>query len=365
MLRIPPAIIWGMLLLPVASARADEVAQANAVVRLLNLFASRADALAISNAGKLLSQGNSPAEVVAAELHKPLASLGGWTSTDALHPLANQLGEYVANHPKQFAEGLPNARAILNPLQLGSFFNGLFLPSTRNSAIFQKELGTLSSLLDASWVEAAAGCGSVNLQQLLLIHRGQLRELLLSYQESENDVALIRLGETIANYSDVVRTIEPSGLTTRTLAYLLAGSLGMENLDPAELLIVVEIATEWANGHPELIILLRTLRDPSSLSLLEARLLWQRNEREASLKQLISNSGSGPWIKAQFAMKLFPNASLSDSEAISLVRLLPSEVLVAWVKLSKVGKSDAGLVRVTGLIVSDLRFRDDHKQAPR
>lgn len=298
-------------------------------------------------------------------LFKTLASSGGWTTPDTLHTLANQLGEYVANHPEQFAEGLPDARAVMNPLQLGSFFNGLFLPSPRNSAIFQKELGTLSPLLDASWVEAAVSCGSLNLHQLLLVHRGQLRELLLSYQESEDDIALIRLGEAIANYSDALRRIEPGGLSTRTLAYLLAGSLGMENPDPEEYLTMVEIAAGWADVHPGLIVMLRDLRDPSSLSLLEAWRLWQKAEREASIKQLVSNPGTGPRMKAGFVMRVFPNVSLSDPEAISLIRLLPSEVLVACVKLSKVGNPPDRQVRVAGWIASELRSRDAPKQSPR
>lgn len=68
----------------------------------------------------------------------------------------------------------------------------------------------------------------------------------------------------------------------------------MENPDPEEYLSMIETAAGWTNEYPELIVILRQLRDPSSLSLLEAWRLWQKAEREASMKQLISNPGTGP-----------------------------------------------------------------------
>ena len=273
---IPAAVLWGMLLLPMASSGAEQIGQADAVIQLLNLFASRADPLATANAGKLVNNGVSPAEIVAADLHKPMSSLGGWNSPETTRNLAKMLGSYVASHPGQFPEGLPDTGAVTNPLRLGPFFEGLFPLSPRTSYLFQKDLKNLQPLLDDSWLDAAANHGAIHFHQLLLIHRGQFGKLLLSYQESQNDVALICLGEATANYSDALRKVEPGELSTRTLAHLLAGSLGMENPDPEEYRAMIEIAAGWTTEHPGLIVMLRDLRDPSSLSLLEARLLRSR-----------------------------------------------------------------------------------------
>lgn len=362
MLKIPAAIILGMLLFSIASARAETIGQGDAVVQLLNLFASCEDPLATANAGKLVNDGISPAEVVATDLHKPLSSLKGWNSPDTTRSLAKMLGSYVASHPDRFPEGLPDARTVTTPLRLGPFFEGLFELYPRPFDLFRKELGKLQPLLDRSWLDAAANNGALHLQQLLLIDRGELRELLLSYQESGDDVAIICLGEAISNYSEALPQIDSGEFSTKTLALLLAGSIGMENPDPEEYLATIETAAGWTNEYPGLIVMLRELRDSSSLSLLEAWRLWQKAEREASVKQLILNPGTGPWMKARFVMRVFPNASLSDAEAVSLIRLLPSEVLVACMKLSKVGKPHDGEVRVARWIASELLSRDDPKQ---
>lgn len=272
MQKIPAAILWTILLMPMASTRAEPVGQADAVVQLLNLFASRADPLGSANAGKLVNNGISPAEVVATDLHKPLDFLGGWNSPETTRSLAKRLGDYVANHPGQFPQGLPDVGAVKNPLRLGPFFEGLFPLGPRTSELFQKELTNLQPLLNNSWLEAAAGCGAIHLQQLLLAHRGKLNELLLSYQKLENDPALICLGEALANYSDALRKIEPGKFSTRTLAHLLAGAMGMENPDPKERRMLIDIAAGWTKEHPDLIVMLRDQRDPSSLASLEARI---------------------------------------------------------------------------------------------
>ncbi len=355
-------IILGILFLPMAFTRADQIAPADAVIQLLNLFASHSDPLATANAGKLLNSGMSPTEIFTTDLHKPISYLVGWNSPDTTRSLSMMLAAYVATHPEQFPQGLPAAGAVTNPLRLGAFFEGLFPLGPRTSYLFRKDLDKLQPLLDDSWLNAAASNGAIHLHQLLLAHRGELENILLSYQKTENDIALICLGETIANFTDALRKIEPGGFSTRTLAHVMAGSLGMNNTDQEEYLALIEIATAWANEHPELIVVLRELRDPSALSMLEARLLWQKSEREASLKQLVSNSGTGPWIKAQYVIRIFSNSSLSDSEAISLIRLLPTEVLVACMKLSKVGNPHPRQVRVTELIAAQLLSRDDTKQ---
>ncbi len=359
-------IILGMLFFSMASTRAEPIGQGDAVIQLLNLFASRADPLATANAGKCVNSGTSPAEVLTADLHKPIAaSLGGWNSPDTTRSLAKMLGGYVASHPDQFPKGLPDAGTVTTPLRLGPFFEGLFELYPRPFDLFRKDLGKLQPLLDRSWLDAAANNGALHLQQLLLIDRGQLRELLLSYQESGNDVAIICLGEAISNYSEALPKIDPGEFSTKTLALLLAGSIGMENSDPEEYLAMIETAAGWTNEYPGLIGMLRELRDPSSLSLLEAWRLWQKAEREASMKQLISNPGTGPWMKAKFVMRVFSNASLSESEAISLIRLLPGEVLVACMKLSKVGKPHDNQMRVAGWIASELHSREAPQQSPR
>ena len=272
MQKIPATLLWAMLLMPLASTRAEPVGQGDAVLQLLNLFASRADPLGSANAGKLVNNGISPAEVVATDLHKELDFLGGWNSPETTRSLAKRLGDYVANHSGQFPQGLPDPGAVKNPLRLGPFFEGLFPLSPRTSDLFQKDLNTLQPLLDDSWLEAAEGCGAIHLQQLLLAHRGRLNELLLTYQQSENDLALICLGETFANYSDALRKIESEKFSTRTLAHLLAGSIGMENPDPEERRMLIEIAAGWTKEHPDLIAMLRDLRDPSSLAPIEARI---------------------------------------------------------------------------------------------
>lgn len=362
MLKILPAIIWGVLFFPITSAGAEQVGQADAVVKLLNMFASRTSPIHLANAGKLLNSGVSPAEALATDLDKPPLFLGGWNSPDTTRSLTKMLGTYVAKNPGQFPSGLPDAGAITAPLRLGPFFEGLFDLYSRPSNLLRKELDTLHPLLDNSWLEAASNCGSIHLQQLILIHRGQFRELLLSYQATENDIALICLGESVSYYSAALSKIDPGDFSNRTIALLLAGSLGMENPDPEELLALVETAAGWTNKNPELMEKLRDLRDPSSLSLLEAWRLWQKNEREKSLKQLLSNGGTGPWIKAEFVMRLFPIASLSDVEANNLIRLLPGEVLVACMKLSKISKPSDALERITGMIASQHRSRAEQQQ---
>jgi hypothetical protein len=272
MQKIPAAILWTILLMPMASTRAEPVGQADAVIQLLNLFASRADPLGSANAGGLVNKGISPAEVVATDLHKSLDFMGGWNSPETTRSLAKRLGNFVANHSAQFPAGLPDPGAVKIPLRLGPFFEGLFPLGPRTSELFQKELTNLQPLLDDSWLEAAAGCGAIHFQQLVLAHRGRIDELLLTYQKSENDLALICLGEALANYSDALRKIEPGKFSTRALAHLLSGAMGMENPDPKERRMLIEIAAGWTKGHPDLIVMLRDLRDPSSLGPLEIRI---------------------------------------------------------------------------------------------
>lgn len=165
-------IILGMLFFSRASTRAEPIGQGDAVIQLLNLFASRADPLATANAGQLVNDGTSPAEVLTADLNKPIASLGGWNSPDTTRSLAKMLGGYVASHPDQFPKGLPDAGAVTNPLRLGPFFEGLFELYPRPFDLFRKDLGKLHPLLDRSWLDAAANNGALHLQQLLLIERG-------------------------------------------------------------------------------------------------------------------------------------------------------------------------------------------------
>ena len=361
MLKLLSALIGVMLLLPFEPIPGEEIEQSDAVVQLLNLFAARTDPLATANAGILLSGDRSPAEVVASDLHKPLANLGGWNNPDTTRVLAMQLGRYVERHPDQFENGLPAATHIVDPLRLGPFFEELLLLnprfSVRNS---MDDLAKLKDLLDDSWLKAAADCGSIHFQQLLLTHRGQLDELLLSYEESQDDIALILLGETIANYPDALQSIEPGRYTTRSLAYLLSGSFSVVN--SYETYELTEIAAAWTVQHPDLPVILRDLRDPLSLSLFEAFLLWKKGEREASIKQLVSTLGNGPGINAGFVMKYFPEASLSDQEAASLIRLMPEELLATYQKMSRSKTHQGGEARIAAMIAAEVTSRDKHKQ---
>jgi len=359
------ALFCTALLVPVVAVHAEPVKQGEAVVRLLNLFALRTDALAVANAGKLLSQGASPSVALAADPHAPLSSLGGWNSPDTTRSLARQLGEYVAEHSVEFAGGLPNPSSIQDPLRLEAFFEGLYQPTlgvSGSASYFQRDLARLSSLLDDSWLDAAAACGASNIQQLLLTHRGDLRTLLRFYQESKDETSLLVLGETLASYSEAYRQIEPREFHPRTLALLLAGSLGAPNSEPDENLTIVTTAAQWNLEHPGLMDLLRDLRDPAALSLLEAALLWSK-DRETSMKQLASIHWVSPTTRARLGMELFQNSSLSESEAVPLIRLLPSEMLNGWLKLSKSGEISDRQTKLKEWIATELGSRTDNGKA--
>jgi hypothetical protein len=361
MFRFSHAFIWGTLLLPLESVWAKELEQADAVVRLLNSFASRTDSLATANAGKLLSGKASPAEVVASELHKPLPSLGGWNNPETIRVLVKELGRYVESHPDQFQSGLPDVGEIADPLQLGPFFDGLLDFNPRFSVRFLKDdLAKVQPLLGEAWLEAAANCGSIQFQQLMLAYRGELGELLLTYEESQDDIALILLGETTGNYPDALQSIDSSKYSTRTLALLLSGSFAIVN--PYETHEVAEIAAAWTVQHPELPVILRELRDPLSLSLFEAFLLWEQGEREASIRQLISTFGNGPGVNVVFVMRYFPEASLSDQEAASLIRMLPEEMLVTYERMSRSKIHQPGQARIASFIAAEKTARDRLKQ---
>jgi hypothetical protein len=355
------------LLVPLVAVHAEPVKQGEAVVRLLNLFASQTDGLAVANAGKLLNQGASPSIALAADPHAPLPSLGGWNSPDTTRSLARQLGEYVAEHSVEFAGGLPNPSSIQEPLRLEAFFEGLYQPTlgvSGSASYFQRDLARLSSLLDDSWLDAAAACGASNIQQLLLTHRGDLRTLLRSYQESKDETSLLVLGETLASYSEAYRQIEPREFHPRTLALLLAGSLGAPNFEPDENLNIIITAAQWTLAHPELIDLLRYLRDPASLSLLEAALLWSK-DREKSMKQLASIHWVSPRARARLAMELFQDSALSESEAAHLIRLLPSETLNGWLNLTKSEKFSDRQTKLKEWIATELSSRSDNGKAAR
>jgi hypothetical protein len=361
------ALFCAALPLPVVAVHAEPVEPGEAVIRLLNLFASRTDALAVANAGKLLNQGASPVQALAAGPHSPLPSLGGWNSPETTRSLARQLGEYVAEHSSEFAGGLPSPSSIQEPLRLEAFFEGLCQPTlgaSGSASFFQRDLARLSSLLDDAWLAAAAACGASNIQQLVLAHRGKLAPLLRSHEESQDEISVIVLGETLASYSDAYRQIEPREFQLRTLALLLAGALGAPNSEPVENLIIVTTAAKWTLVHPGLMDVLRDLRDPASLSLLEAVLLWSR-DRETSMRMIASIHWVSAMSRARLTMQLFRDSSLSESEAVPLIRLLPYGMLDACLKHSNSRDASGYLTKLEEWISNEFRSRIEKAKAPR
>lgn len=355
------------LFVPVAAVRAEPINPGEAVVRLLNLFASRTDALAVANAGKLLNQGASPVVALAADPHTPLAFLGGWNSPETTRSLARQLGEYVVQDSNEFSGVLPSPSSIQDPLRLEAFFEGMCQPTlgaSASSAFFQRDLVRLSVLLDDSWLDAAAACGALNIQQLLVAHRGNLTRLLRSYEESNDEISLIILGETLASYSEAYRQIEPREFKVRTLALLLAGALGAPHSEPDENRTIVTTAVDWTLEHRGLIDELRDLRDPASLSLLEAALVWSK-DREESLRMLASIHWVSMMARGHLAMVLFLNSSLSESEVVHLIRLLPSEMLGGCLKFPRSKKTSGHKTKLDEWITTELGSRINKGKAPR
>jgi hypothetical protein len=322
----------------------------------------RTDALAVANAGKLLNQGASPVQALAADPHAPLTSPGGWNSPETTRSLARRLGEYVVKHSSEFAGGLPGPSSIQEPLRLEAFFEGMCQPTlgaSGSASFFQRDLARLSSLLDDSWLDAAVACGASNIHQLLIVHRGNLPPLLRSYQELNDEISLIVLGETLASYSEAYRQIEPSEFQLRTLALLLAGALGAPHSEPTENLTIVTTAAQWTLEHPGLMDVLRDLRDPASLSLLEAVLLWPK-DREASIRMLASIQWVSTMARARLTIQLFQDASLSESEAVPLIRALPSGMLDACLKVLKSGEIPSSKTKFEEWVETELKSRIDH-----
>jgi hypothetical protein len=356
-----------VLLVPVACLHAVPNKQGEALIGLLNLFTSRTDPLAVANAGILLTKGASPLAAFEADPHAPLSSLLRWNSPETTRSLARQLGEYVVEHSNEFASALPDPSPIQEPLRLEAFFEGMCQPTlgaSMSAEYSQRDLARLSVLLDDSWLDAAAACGALNIQQLLVAHRGNLTHLLRSYQESNDEVSLIILGETLASYSDAYRQIEPHDFQLRTLALLLSGTLGVPQFDPDENLTIVTIVTKWALVHPRLIDILRNLRDPASLSLMEASLLWAK-DREKSIRTLASTHWVSTVTRARFAMELIQTSTLSESEAIPLIRLLPSEILARCLKVPRSGKIIANPKKLNEWIGAELGSRTDKWKSPK
>jgi hypothetical protein len=236
------------------------------------------------------------------------------------------------------------------------------LGASGSASFFQRYLARLSSLLDDSWLDAAAACGASNIQQLLIAHRGNLLPLLRSYEESNDETSLIVLGETLASYSEAYRQIEPREFKVRTLALLLAGALGAPNSEPTENLSIVTTAAQWTLEHHGLMDVLRDLRDPASLSLLEAFLLWSK-DRETSMRMLASIHWVSTMARARLTMELFQDSSLSESEAAPLIRLLPSGMLDACLKLTKSGEISDYQTKLKEWIATELRSRIDKAKA--
>ena len=361
------ALFCTALFVTVIAVQAEPVGPGEAVIRLLNLFALRTDALAVANAGKLLSQGASPMEALAADPHALLPSLGGWNSPETTRSLARQLGEYVAEHTSEFKGVLPSPSSIQDPLRLEAFFEGLCQPTlgaSGSASFFQRDLNRLSLLLDDSWLDAAAACGASNIQQLLLAHRGNLQPLIRSYQDSKDEISLIVLGETLASHSWAYRQVEPRQFQLRTLALLLAGALGAPHSEPDENLTIVTTAARWTLEHPGLMDVLRDLRDPASLSLLEAALLWSK-DKGTSMRALASIHWVSTMARGRLAMELLQNSSLSESEAVPFIRLLPSEMLDGCLKTSKPKGIFGRQTKLEDWIRTELRSRIDKGKAAR
>lgn len=139
-----------------------------------------------------------------------------------------EVGENLANHPELISQDFPKIEDIQHPRSLGPFFEGL-LPRGWKSDEIEKRLNLLDPLMDDAWMSAAQNCGAYDLYFQILIHRGQLQQQLLAHQESGDEIAIIRLGETLRSSPAAVRGIDSEALSTRTLALLLSGAFGISN----------------------------------------------------------------------------------------------------------------------------------------
>jgi len=59
---------------------------------------------------------------------------------------------------------------------------------------------------------------------LLLAHRGKLRPLLRTYEESNDEISIILLGETLASYSEAYRQIETGSIDSGEMALVEKGA---------------------------------------------------------------------------------------------------------------------------------------------
>lgn len=320
-------ILLALLLLPVRSATGEPKDQAEAVIPLLELLTTNEDSLSLRAAARQLAADRAPSEALA-DYAKLMIPTTGREDPVALAGYAmKNLGEYIALHPAEFPKGLPDISGFDRQRQLGPLFNTLLPGSWQADPILQR-LDALKPILNESWLAAAARCGAFDFHHLARSHRGELPMMLKAYQESGDEVGLIRLGEALGRYAEPARGIDPDGFTTRTLSLLLAGAFGVQEPTSTGNLALVETALAWSRAHPDLPNGLLEIRGGrSSLCWFEAGELWQRGERSAALALLFSRKHRNAWPVASFVNSLLLRANPSGDEAVALIRNIPTGIL--------------------------------------
>lgn len=279
---------------------------------------SRIHASEIADLLNAFTAQRNPAPVVSVVNPKKLHSLG-------------DVGEYLVNSPEVFAEGLPEINDVRYPRELGPFFEAL-LPRRGNANEIEKRMSALDRLMDDSWLAAAKECGAYELYFRMMAHRGELQSLLLSYEKSGDEIAIIRLGEALANYTPSLSGIVPETLSSRTLALFLSGACGVSNRSGEDLNALAGVAMVWRESHPDLMAMLEGLRDPFSLRFVLIADEWQRRDFEAALERLAPIQRNEEWPMASFVNSLLLASELSDAEVVEIAKQIPTGILVSCIR---------------------------------
>ncbi len=329
--RILILLVLVAVLAPVSPAFGEPEEQSAATTRLLTLLTSGNDLAAISFAARQLDKGHSPACALTDDSKPPIqSSAGANVRTTAGYALEN-LGKYISLHPTEFPHGLPTLDGFKHPRGLGPLFHGM-LPPRWESAKTATALAALDALVDDSWLKAAVDSGAFDFIHLIRARRGQLQNMLLTYQVAGDEVGVIRLGEAIGRYVKPARDIKAADLSTRTLALLLSGASGIHDLPPDQGPALAEIALGWRQAHPDLLPVLSDFRGgQATLVQFEVMDQWQRGERESAIKLLISRTRMDLRRISSFVLSLLLPAKCPDEEVATLARVIPTNVLTSCI----------------------------------
>jgi hypothetical protein len=344
-------LVFPLLAFPVRSATGETKDQAEAVIPLLDLLTSGEDSLSLRAAARQLAAERPPSEALADYAKLLIPALGREDPVALAGYAMKNLGEYIALHPAEFPNGLPDISGFDRQRQLGLLFD-MLLPGSWQSEPIIKRLDALDPILNASWLAAAARCGAFDFHHLVRAHRGELPMMLLAYQESGDETGIIRLGEALGRYAEPAPGIDPDGFTTRSLALLLAGAFGVQESRSTANFKLVETALDWSRSHPDLANELLELRGGnSSLCWFEAGVLWERNEHKAALALLFSRKHRNAWPVASFVNSLMLRADPSGDEAAALIRVIPTGILaVCAEQLLDNDSSDASVMLALWMI---------------